>query len=362
MSQEEVSIDAQVYLKELFGMATFPPAKKKEIVQVFPEVKAKEDAPANTSAKPIDVSRPTIQKKLLVLVLYVCHVSQEMLALLCGAGKTSIHNWIYDVSTDELRWIILSAITCWSGKVSFDETWLWINESWHFALCAVDAVTGFPLLIELYPSLDEASWTLFLLHFKALYGMPKFIISDGSRSLAAARQRVFKHVRFQLCKFHKLKNLMKQIRRHVQETTCRIRCFRLTRHIFSNTSVSSRKYAAKTLQKLAGKQVSSSIDGHILKCWRTLTMSLTNNASERFNRKIEKCFSGRYGIPSTESAEVLLRGLWLKELLLNGQKHLDATSELTSIDLSRICQEHLDTSQILHFFHNSDPSRIEKLG
>ena len=136
---------------------------------------------------------------------------------------------------------------------------------------------------------------------------------------------------------------------------------RLAKHIFSNKSVSSRKHAAKTLQKLAGKQVSSYIDGHNLKYWRKLTMSLTNNASERFNRKIEKCFSGRYGIPSPESAEVLLRGLWLKELLLNGQKHLDATSELTSIDLSRICQEHLDTSKILHFFHDNDPSRIEKV-
>jgi transposase-like protein len=360
VSKEEVSVDARSYLKELCEIATFPPAKKKEIVQVFPEVT--EDNPAKTFAKPIEVSSPTIQKKLLVLLLYVCNVSQEMLALLGGVGKTSIHNWIYDVGSEELVWLILNAITCWSGKVSFDEKWLWINGSWHFALCAVDAVTGFPLLIELYPTLDEGSWTLFFLHFKALYGRPELIISDGSVSLAAARQRVFKHVRFQLCKFHKLKNLMKQIHKHVQETTCRIRCFRLSRHIFSNKTVSSRKHAAKTLQKLAGKQVSSYIDTHILACWRKLTLSLTNNASEGFNRKIEKCFFGRYGIPSPESAEVLLRGLWLKELLLNGQKHLDATSQLRSLDLSDICQEHLDTSKILHFFHDNDPSRIEKLG
>lgn len=250
---------------------------------------------------------------------------------------------------------------CWSGQVSFDEKWLWIDESWHFALCAVDSVSGFPLLIELYPSLDSVNWTLFFRHFKALYGVPKLITSDGSQPLARAREVVFKGVRYQLCKFHKLKNLIKRLQQQIHDPKLFKRSVRLARHIFSNTSVSSRKHAAKRLQQLAGKPVSSYIDGHILKYWRNLTMSLTNNASERFNRKIKQCFSGRYGIQSTESAEVLLRGLWLKELLRNGQKHLDATSELTSLDLSRICQENLDMSKILHFFHDYDPSRIEKL-
>ncbi len=153
---------------------------------------------------------------------------------------------------------------------------------------------------------------------------------------------------------------MKRLRQHIHDPKLFRRSVRLAKHMFSNKSVSSRKHAAKTLQKLAGKQVSSYIDGHILKYWRKLTMSLTNNASERFNRKIEKCFSGRYGIQSTKSAEVLLRGLWLRELLLNGRKHLEATSQFNTIDLSRICQEHLDTSKILHFFHDNDPSQVEK--
>ena len=155
---------------------------------------------------------------------------------------------------------------------------------------------------------------------------------------------------------------MKHIRTHVQEYSSRLRCYRLAKHIFSNTYVSSRKAAAKTLQKVAGNKVSSYIDGHILGCWRHLTMSLTNNASERFNRKIEKCVSGRYGLPNPKSAEVLLHGLWFKELLVHGRKHMNATSEMATIDLSTLCQEHLDTSKILHFFHDSDPSCLEKLG
>ncbi len=148
----------------------------------------------------------------------------------------------------------------------------------------------------------------------------------------------------------------------VYKNSSRIRGFRLARHIFSNTSVSSRKHAAKTLQQLVGKKGASYIDTHILGCWRHLTMSLTNNASERFNRTIEKCVSGRYGIAHLNSAKVLLQGLWFKELLIHGRKHMDATSEMASIDLSALCQEHLATDEILHFFHDSDPSRLEKLG
>ena len=351
-------LDVRRYLQEVLEVEELQHAKKKEIVACFPEVQASSSISKRTDS--IEVSGACLQKKLLVVVLYVCCVPQDMLALLCGVGKTSIHNWIYGLCGEELEWRILGEIICWSGQVGFDEKWVTIKGQWYFVLCAVDALSGFPLLIDLYPTLDWQNWTIFFKRFKALYGVPKLITSDGSQSLAIARALVFKGVRYQLCKFHKLKNLMKRLRRHIRHPKLFIRCVRLAKHMFTNDSVSSRKHAAKTLQKLAGPQVSAYIDEHILRCWRKLTRSLTNNASERFNRKIKTCFSGRYGIPSPESAHVLLRGLWLKELMVNGQKHLDATSELTSVDLSRICQEHLDTSKILHFFHDTDPSQIEK--
>ena len=201
----------------------------------------------------------------------------------------------------------------------------------------------------------------FLKRFKALYGLPKLIQCDGSQALAAARKAVFPGVRYQLCTFHKLKNLIKRLRQQIREPKLFKRSVRLAKHIFANKTVSSRKHAAKTLQELAGQQVSSYIDEHLLTYWRNLTMSLTNNAAERFNRKIEKCFSGRYGIPSVESAQVLLRGLWLKELLLNGHKHMALSSEFRTMNLSRICQEHLDTSNILHSFYDYDLSQAEKL-
>jgi transposase-like protein len=296
-----------------------------------------------------------------VVLLYVYNVPQEVLALLFGVGKTSIHTWIYALCGDEVEWRILREIVCWSGQVSVDEKWVKIKGQWYFVLCAVDSVSGFPLLIDLYPTLDTVSWTLFFTRVQALYGRPKMIQSDGSRALAAARELVFPGVQYQLCTFHKLKNLMKRLRQHIDDQKLLTRCTRLAKHIFSNTWVSSRKQAAKTLQKLAGQEVSAYLEAHIFDAWRHLTHSLTNNAAERFNRKIEKCLSGRYGFSSTTSVKVLLRGLWLKELVLNGRKHLAATSQIVELDLAEICQESLNVDKILHNFDDYALSRIEKL-
>jgi len=109
-----------------------------------------------------------------------------------------------------------------------------------------------------------------------------------------------------------------------------------------HNSVSSRKAAARQL----GEE-------HILAYWRNLTAGLTGNASERFNRKIEKCVWVRYGLKTQESAQVLLTALWFKELLLHEKKHLDTLHSLHTLNLARIRQQHFQVHQILHFFNQS---------
>lgn len=358
--KKDQSFDVRRYLEEVLALERLSRAKQKEIVETFPEVDV--SSSAVIGSRFAGLSCASLQKKLVVVMLYACTVPQEVLALLFGVGKTSIHHWIYDMCADELNWQILGEIVWWSGRVSVDEKWVKIKGVWYFVLSAVDAETGFPLLVDLYPACDAVSWALFFRRFKAIYGLPKLIQCDGSKALAAARAIVFTGVRYQLCKFHKLKNLMKRLRQSIDEPKLLTRCVRLAKHMFTNASVSSRKAAAKRLQKLAGAEVSAYLEDHILSPWRQLTLSLTTNASERFNRKIEKCFSGRYGIPSEESAKVLLRGLWLKEMLLHGQQQMEAHAELQGLDLSKICQEHLDTGKILQFFHDYDLSHAEKLG
>jgi transposase-like protein len=357
-TDKEGGIEPTRYLQDILETETLRQAKKTEIVENFPEVEVSSSTVRASRSEGLSCS--SWQKKLLVVLLYACTLPQDLLAPLFGVGKTCIHNWIYEVCGEELDWHILREIVCWSGQVSVDEKWVKIAGQWFFVLSAVDAVSGFPLLIALYPTCDTVSWTLFFRRFKAIYGCPTLIQCDGSRALAAAREAVFSGVRYQLCKFHKLKNLMKRLRQHIHDPKHLTRCVRLAKQMFTNASVSSRKAAARRLQTLAGAEVSTYIEGHIMTPWRKLTLSLTTNASERFNRKIEKSFSARYGVSSEESAKVLLRSLWFKELLLNGQHHLDATSQLKSLDVSRICQEHVDTDNILHFFHENAPSQVEK--
>ncbi len=353
------TLDLHRYLTEVLACDRLSHAKKKEIVTIMP---AHHDDSWPTPAEKVALTLPPVQKKLLVVMLFACNVSQEVLSLLMGVSKTSIHDWIAGICTEDFEWQMLREITCWSGKVSFDEKWITIKGEWYFALCAVESISGFPLLMALYPTLDTVSWTLFFKRFRAVYGRPTLIQCDGSQSLAAAREIVFVGVRWQLCKFHTLKNLMKRLRQHVSGAKSYRRCARLAKHIFSNASVSSRKYAAKTLQTVAGTEVSDYIAEHILGPWRHLTLSLTNNAAERFNRKIQKCVSGRYGFASPESAAIVLRSLWFKEILLNGQHHLEATSPFRTLDVSKPCQEYLKTGQILHFFHEHDPALLEKVG
>ncbi len=54
--------------------------------------------------------------------------------------------------------------------------------------------------------------------------MPKLILSDGSQSLASARELVVKGVRYQLCQFHTLNNLMKRLRQHIHTPKLVTRC------------------------------------------------------------------------------------------------------------------------------------------
>lgn len=355
VSPEKIYPNATYYLKEIIESSEISPHKKKEIVSVFPEVKLEE----KKIDKSIDLSLTIIQKYILTVFLYASGLSQEIIAVLFGVSKSSVHNWIYSLCTNTLEEQILGYIRYWSGKVSFDEKWVWINNSLWYVLSAVDSLTGFPLLIELYPTLDSTSWMLFFRKFKSIYGNPLLISSDGCKRIRLAKSLIFPKVRHQLCKFHKLKNLFKRIYEYIPNQELRKRCVRLAKNIFSNKYVSSRKKAVRTLM-LKEPKLADYIEKHILNCWRKLTMNLTNNASERFNRKIEKTFFVRYGIPNQESAKVLLRALWLKEVIMNGQKHLEKNSEIYSINLQKSCQEHLNFDNTLLFLSYKLNPELEK--
>ncbi|MBN2258363.1 MAG: hypothetical protein JW704_11160 [Anaerolineaceae bacterium] len=164
--KKEQRLDVRRYLQELIDLPSLSRVKRKEVLETFPEVEPLSTSPARR--KPGEwLASACLGSKLLSVVLYACGLSQEMLALLFGVGKTSIHSWLYSICSEDLDWHILREIACWSGQVSFDEKWITIKGTWHFGLCAVDSASGVPLLIDLYPTLDTVSWTLFFKRFKA---------------------------------------------------------------------------------------------------------------------------------------------------------------------------------------------------
>ena len=228
-----------------------------------------------------------------------------------------------------------------------DEKWIKIKGKWHYALSIVDNVTGFPLYVKLFPSITAESWMVFMRGFKAIYGNPQKIVSDGSSSLSKARATVFSDVPYQLCKFHKLKNLNRKIYENVYDAKLRRKLLKLAKNIFRNRSVSSRKRTALTIVEMDIPKVSDYVQKNILGEWEHLTESLTSNASERFNRKIEKVISKRYGLKSVKFVTALLNALWMKEAFFN--KKLLPNSFITKVDFHKLCQENLKIDNLMSF-------------
>ena len=314
--------------------------KRKEIVDVFPEAMKENETDEVRSSflRKVDA----YGKNILTMFLIACGLNYKVLAMLLGVSKSSIGNYFHKISF--MKEILTNSIIRWSGEISVDEKWLKINGEWCYVLSIVDNKTGFLLYYQLVTYLNADNWKLFFQRFYQLYGIPKLIVSDGSKSLAKARNDVFPKVKSQLCKFHKYKNLLGRIRK-VKNGKKQKRCLRLARGIFCNKTYYGRKRAARTLEAMNVFGVSSYVTKNILKDWDKLTMNMTSNASERWNRKIAKVIAKRYGLKSEEFVNQLITALWLKESL-NNRQHFDKCF-LDDIDLPRICQENIKMCNII---------------
>jgi transposase-like protein len=228
------------------------------------------------TGKDIDWSNGTIQKHLLICLLYTWGVSQENLSLLFGVSKSTIHDWVHKFNDEKLQGFILKMIGKWSGKICVDEKWIKIKGKWQYIFSAVDSRSGIPIFIKRFTSVDTASWTLFFIEFKMYYGFPLLITSDGSKSLLAARKIVFPRVRHQLCWFHKLKNLHKRIYKEIKDPAKRKRAIKLASGMFNNKHISSRKKAALQLSLIGGENIRIYIIKSILKPWLKFVYKISN--------------------------------------------------------------------------------------
>jgi len=102
---------------------------------------------------------------------------------------------------------------------------------------------------------------------------------------------------------------------------------------------SCRKNTARKIVETNVPGVSQYVAKNIIGDWKHLNLMKTSNSVERWNRKIEKVTSGRYGLKSVEFVDKLLDGLWLKEILFDQRHQKEVFS--TELNMFSICQENL---------------------
>lgn len=315
--------------------------------QLLEHLKAKKpDKPIGINALG-DLDR--MQRCLLVHYLVGSNMNFSTIALLLNVSKGTVSNWFHEIQ--DLQSMIHNSISKWSGKISIDEKFVRINGVPYYYITIVDFVTGIPLHIQLAPNTKKESYEACFRTFKLLYKIdPTLIVSDGSKALAAARQAVFPKVHYQLCKFHKLKNLFAMISKSnlPEETKFRLKFKAMT--ALRRKSVSGRKKGMRELLKLVPKSAADYIRNNIIKQWRQLSKGLTSNVSERFNRKIKHVTISKYGLKSEKTAMTIALSLWLKVLIDRGQPILHDDSLIANLNISRLCQENVDWKNLAHLF------------
>jgi len=333
ISSKKCRIDKERFLKELLAEENLSNKTRKKIISIFPALQQDGKEVKNEISFHKDLESYT--KFLLIMFLVGCDMNFEPLAMLFGVCKTTIHNWFYKLPF--LKRKIIESIRWWSGIISVDEKWVKINCKWHYVLSIVDDTTGFLLYFMVVSDLKADTWKMFFQGFYRLYGKPKLIISDGSSSLAAGRKAVFLTVPHQLCKFHKLKNLIRNIYLSYENPEKHKRMIRLAKNIFNNKTHFGRKRAARKLMEISSPKVSKYVKKNILGNWKNLTKSLTSNAAERWNKKIEKIIAKRYGLKSEKFVDQLITSLWLKEAIRD-KRHFGKCF-INQIDLLKECQD-----------------------
>lgn len=341
ISKGEIKPDTEMFLKEIMEDEKTSKCNRKKIINTFPELQQ--------SDKEVKIENTFMQNTntfglcLLIMILQAFGLNYQILSIMLGVSKATIHNKFHTLSF--IGRSILYAINRWSGEISTDEKWVRINGKWHYVISIIDNKTGFPLFLQLVSNLKKETWEVFFNRFYKHYGRPRLIISDGSGPIAGAIKSVFPGVNHQLCKFHKLKNLMKKIYQSRHSYEKQKKMIRLAKGIFCNRTYYGRKRAAKRLMEIGSHDISKYVEKSILGKWNQLTKRLTSNSAERWNRKIEKAITGRYGLKSVKYVKQLITSLWLKESVLD-KRHFSECF-LDDIKLGKLCQENLNLSNII---------------
>lgn len=332
------------FLREILEEENTSQKSRKKIIRNFPELESSQNQTNRENFFLKDHNK--FSKYLLTMFLVASGLNYSILAVIFGTCKSTIHNWFYYLGF--IKRLVLQSVKWWSGEITTDEKWLKFKNKWYFVISIVDNKTGFPLYYQVVKDLKKETWNIFFNRFYKLYGKPKLIISDGSEAIAGAIKQVYPEANHQLCKFHKLKNLNKKIYKCTSDKRMRKRLLRLAKGIFNNKTYYGRKRAARRLAEIGSKEISNYVEKSILGKWNQLTKGYTSNSAERWNKKIEKCTQGRYGLKSEKFINQLMDSLWLKESIRD-KRHFSKCI-IYNLNIRKMSQENIKMSSIIDFF------------
>ncbi|MGD9901811.1 MAG: transposase [Desulfurella sp.] len=287
-------------------------------------------------------------KSILVNYLSASGLNFETISLLLGVSKGTVSNLFHQIK--DLQALLINSIEYWSGKISIDEKYIKLNKVPYYVLTIVDFDLGIPLYQDIYSNTKTEAYQHCFQMFKLHYGIPRLIVSDGSKPLFKARMKVFPQTPHQLCKFHKLRNLIKDVYKSNIPDYLKQSYKDKILKVFRRQSSKSIKKGLKNLVKILPENLAKHISERILKNWSFRRKGLTSNVSERYNRKIKKAVSGRYGLKNLDTARQIVFSLWMKELILHGRQQLHTESMLYNLNISKICQEKIQWKKVGSLF------------
>jgi len=344
---ERISSGDTVYLLKILSESDNVPKACDDLLAELPKEESKKQSKPLSE---IEMSRKELS--LFVHYLVGSGLNFETIATLLNTCKSNVSTIWHEIR--DFHSLIINSIERWSGKISIDEKYLKIKGKVYYIISIVDFVTGLPLFLDLYPDTKKESYEACLMTFMQIFRKtPTLIVSDGSKALFAAREKVFPNVHYQLCKFHKIRNLFKRINQlHITEER-KNEMKNKVKKAFRRKTVSGRKKGLINVMNCSQSYTAGYIKYNILEKWRHLSKGLTSNVSERFNRKIKKVLSGRYGLKSEETARLLVLSLWFKELVDKGKPILNQNSIIATLNISDVCQEKIKWRHLNHLFSES---------
>ena len=290
-------------------------------------------------------------KSVLVNFLSASGLNFETIAMLLGVSKGTVSNLFHQIK--DMQALLINSIKYWSGKISIDEKYIKLNRVPYYVITIVDFDLGIPLYQDIYYNTKTEAYQHCFQMFKLHYGIPRLIVSDGSKPLFKARMKVFPETPHQLCKFHKLRNLIKDIYKLKIPDNLKQLYKEKILNVFRRESSKSIKKGLKNLTKILPDTLAKHISERILKNWSFRRKGLTSNVSERYNRKINKAVSGRYGLKNLDTARQIVFSLWMKELILHGRQQLHTESMLYNLNISKICQATIQWEKVGTLFSKS---------